>query len=366
MKYLFYLAHPAHFHLFRNTIDELKKHGHKVIITIKSKDVLGKLLEESNHEYINVADKARKESRIGIVAGLIQRCLNHLKIALREKPDMFISTSAEFAPFCRLLGITAISVFEDDLILFPWYSKFLVPFLNYQVCPVSCNAAKWNNHPKTIKYNANQELAYLRPSQFTPDISKVKDIFDPTQKNFFIRFAKLTAWHDENKTGITDALAQRIFSLLEKYGKVHVSSERELSPQFEKYRAKIKTSDVLHVLYYADLYIGDSQTMTAEAAVLGTPALRFNDFVGKLGYLEELEHKYDLTYGIPTDKPDDLYKKVSELMKHNNLKEEWRLKREKMLSQTIDTTKFLVWFLENYPQSAYTIKRNPDYQYNFK
>ena len=365
MKYLFYLAHPAHFHLFRNTIDELKKHGHKVIITIKSKDVLGKLLEESNHEYINVADKARKDSRIGILSGVFQRTINHLKIAWREKPDMYISTSAEFAPFCRVLGIAAVAVFEDDLILFPKYSKYLVPFLHYQICPMSCNAGKWNKHPKTIKYNANQELAYLRPSHFKPDVGKVKDIFDLNQKNFFIRFAKLTAWHDEKKTGITDELAGRIFSLLEKYGKVHLSSERELAPQFEKYRVKIKTSDVLDVLYYADLYIGDSQTMTAEAAVLGTPALRFNDFVGKLGYLEELEHKYDLTYGVPTNEPERLYAKIDELMQRDNLKEEWKLKREKMLSQTIDTTKFLVWFFENYPKSAATMKNNPDYQNNF-
>ncbi len=35
--------------------------------------------------------------------------------------------------------------------------------------------------------------------------------------------------------------------------------------------------------------------MIAEAAVLGTPSIRFNDFVGKLGYLEDLEHKYGLT-----------------------------------------------------------------------
>ena len=185
------------------------------------------------------------------------------------------------------------------------------------------------------------------------------------KKNFFIRFAKLTAWHDEKKTGITDELAERIIALLEKYGKVHVSSERELAPQFEKYRVKIKTFDILHVLYYADLYIGDSQTMTAEAAVLGTPSLRFNDFVGKLGYLEELEHKYDLTYGIPTDEPEKLYAKIDELMQHQNLKVEWKVKREKMLAQTIDTTKFLVWFFENYPKSAETMKSNPDYQNNF-
>jgi len=31
-------------------------------------------------------------------------------------------------------------------------------------------------------------------------------------------------------------------------------------------------------LYYANVYIGDSQTMATEASVLGTPAIRSNSF----------------------------------------------------------------------------------------
>jgi len=40
-----------------------------------------------------------------------------------------------------------------------------------------------------------------------------------------------------------------------------------------------------HVMAFASLYIGDSQTMAAEAGVLGVPFVRFNDFVGRIGYL---------------------------------------------------------------------------------
>ena len=46
--------------------------------------------------------------------------------------------------------------------------------------------------------------------------------------------------------------------------------------------------------------------MAAECAVLGTPSIRFNDFVGKLGYLEELELEYGLTFGIKTSDPEKL------------------------------------------------------------
>ena len=40
MKILFHLGHPAHFHLFKNTIKNLIKDGNKIFIIIQKKDVL--------------------------------------------------------------------------------------------------------------------------------------------------------------------------------------------------------------------------------------------------------------------------------------------------------------------------------------
>jgi predicted glycosyltransferase len=121
-----------------------------------------------------------------------------------------------------------------------------------------------------------------------------------------------------------------------------------------------------HVMAFAQLYIGDSQTMAAEAGVLGTPFIRFNDFVGKIGYLEELENKYQLGYGIKTEEVNKLYYKINELLKMENCKEIFQERRQKMLSEKIDYASFLTWFIETYPASAKTMKENPDYQYNFK
>ena len=53
-----------------------------------------------------------------------------------------------------------------------------------------------------------------------------------------------------------------------------------------------------HVMAFASLYIGDSQTMAAEAGVLGVPFVRFNDFVGRIGSLRELEDVYRLGFGV--------------------------------------------------------------------
>ena len=50
----------------------------------------------------------------------------------------------------------------------------------------------------------------------------------------------------------------------------------------------------------------------------------------------------------------------------SELSEEFQRRRQKMLSDKIDVTAFLVWFIENYPESAKIMKENPDYQFNFR
>jgi hypothetical protein len=108
---------------------------------------------------------------------------------------------------------------------------------------------------------------------------------------------------------------------------------------------------------FASLYIGDSQTMAAEAGVLGVPFVRFNDFVGRIGYLNELENDYELGYGIKASSDgsvDALCSRVENLvaMKADERKVKFAERRAKMLSDKIDCAKFLTWFVDNYPASA--------------
>jgi hypothetical protein len=76
--------------------------------------------------------------------------------------------------------------------------------------------------------------------------------------------------------------------------------------------------------------------MAAEAAVLGTPSLRFNDFVGRLSYLEELETKFGLTYGFKTDQHEELLLKIDELLEDSRLEETWKKRQRIMLEHCDD------------------------------
>lgn len=105
-------------------------------------------------------------------------------------------------------------------------------------------------------------------------------------------------------------------------------------------------------MVFASLYIGDSQTMSAEAGILGTPFVRFNDFVGRINYMAEMEDVYELGYGIhasalPADSPirrndgslqpsgvEALYERVEQLVATSaeERKATFQSRREKMLA----------------------------------
>ena len=125
--------------------------------------------------------------------------------------------------------------------------------------------------------------------------------------------------------------------------------------------------------------------------------MRFNDFVGRIGYLRELEDVYQLGYGIHATPltPDStirradgstqpsgveqLYKTVKSLVampevvesRKSNVESQsvFHTRREQMLHDKIDYAKYLTWFIENYPQSAkqtHANQNNADFWAQFK
>ncbi len=78
--------------------------------------------------------------------------------------------------------------------------------------------------------------------------------------------------------------------------------------------------------------------MAAEAAILGVPAIRCSSFVGRLAYLEELEHRYELIESfLPADAPR-LLQRIGELRPSAELAHTWGERRATMLADKIDLT----------------------------
>ena len=103
---------------------------------------------------------------------------------------------------------------------------------------------------------------------------------------FIIRLVSLTAGHDiEGKhIGINKALLKKLISVLGVNGRVFITSEDKLPNDLGEYHICIAPNKMHDLMYFSSLFVGDSQSMCAEAGILGTPFIRFNNFVGKIEY----------------------------------------------------------------------------------
>jgi hypothetical protein len=360
MKILFYLHHPAHFHLFKNVIRELQKKSHETIIVATKKDILEELLKNGGFSYINVLPKGRKDDKFSIALSLLKQDFRLFNICRRYKPDLLIGTSTEITHIGKILNLPNVFVNEDDIDVVPLVGRLAYPFARHLLLPDICREGKFS--AKKISYPGYHELAYLHPDNFLPKKEVVSNYIDADKKYFIMRFAKLNAHHDKGATGITTDIARQIIKILEPHGNVYITSERELEPEFEKYRMSINPLDIHHIMAYAQICIGDSQTMMAESGVLGTPFVRFNDFVGRISVLADLEDKFRLGFGVRTSEPDRLFRVIHDLISTTDLKNEWQKRRKVMLSEKTDVSAFLIWFIDNYPTSVTSLKIDPDYR----
>lgn len=364
MKIIFYFGHPAQYLFLRETIKRLLVTKHQIKILIKTKDVLENLLSQDGFEYTNILPQERGKTKFAIAYSLLKRNLLLLPIFLRFKPDLVIGTDASIAQIGKLLNINRITITEDDYAVIKTLGDLSYPFTQTILCPEVCTVGKWDN--KKVGYAGYMKLGYLHPNVFRPD-NKIIGEYQLKKDYVIIRLARLTAHHDFGIKGISYDFLEKLISIIERKSmQVYISSEDTLDDKYKQYLLKINPKDMHQVLSFASLLICDSQSMSVEAAMLGVPSLRYSSFSGRISVLEELEHQYGLTYGINPEHPERLISKLEELLAMGNLWEEFKSRKVKMLADKIDVTAFLVWFIENYPKSAHTMKENLDYQNRFK
>ncbi len=362
-KFLFQLNHPAHFHLYRNLMGQLYAAGYEIFITAKDKDILRGLL--AGYSVTFLSDVYRKKNIFSISVSLLKRDYRLFKYVNKIKPHLMIGTSPEIGHISLITRIPSVFLGEDDINLsYMMYLGALTcyPMFSTVLSPHGVNNGIFN--PKTIHYNGIQKLAYLHPAWFNPDRSKV--VISPGQKYFMIRLSDMNSYHDFSNTGLTDEIVRQIINMLQPWGRILISSARSLPVDFEPYRFNGKIEDIHHYLYFSDMLISDSQSMSVEAALLGTPNIRFNRMIGKISILNELENKYRLTVGINASQPRLLFEKITEWLSENSLQKAFKAQKGKLIADKIDVTSFLFWFISNYPESKQIMLDNPSYQDQFR
>jgi len=309
MNILIDIAHPAHVHLIKNTYYELINKGHKVIVTVKDIPSAIQLLNIFEIPFIYLGGKS--DSLIG--KAFLQLKFNYLlwQVVVREKINIAFGSSLTIAQLSKYTKVKSIILDDDDDDVEPLFVKYAHPAADHILSP-ACTIRRTQ---KMIGYSGYHELAYLHPNRFNPDESVLSEIgVQPGEKYFILRFNAFKAHHDVGVQGLSLENKRQLISLLERHGKVFITTERNIDDEFKPYQLKVSPDKAHSLMYYATMLVGDSQTMTSEAAVLGTPAIRCNTFVRRISYLEEEEFKYNLTYGFLPENSDSLFLKINELL----------------------------------------------------
>lgn len=343
-RYLFYLGHPSHFYVFRYLIQTLKKNNYDVTIVIKTKDVLEELVKSEGWRYHNISDRRRGSSFIKIAMDVIYRNINLYRLLRREKVDLILTCGSDIALLAKILRIFLIDFNDDDVHVIPNSAKYGWPYAPVIFAPKECEMGKFSD--KTIFYSGFQKSFYLQQGLFEPNWRIVKDQIGE-KRYFLLRVVGLDAHHDDGMKGIGETLLEKIVEILEPHGDIIISSERVLAEKFEKYQIKINPIEMHHFIYYADLVIGDSQSMIHEAALMGVPSIRYNSFVGKIGVMNVLENEYGLSIGIPAGQEDELLETIERVVKDREYKSTIKKRLEIMNESMVDVNQMMLDYLES-------------------
>lgn len=339
MNVFAYLGHPAHYYLFSKAFEILRAEGHSLLIGIKSKDVLEELVRGSGHEYINLYPGTRRSGRLLTLLSMLQKDKAMFAAVRAFRADVLIGTSVEITHVGKLLHIPSVVFNEDDWDVVREFSYLAYPFASRIVAPRFTRMGRWSK--RTTFYTGYHELAYLHPDVFIPASSRIAPTVGEEPYSL-IRLSQLGAYHDRNARGISLDLCWKTIETLNEIGRVWISSEADLPEELTRHRLSLDPRLIHDVLAGAQVYIGDSQTMACEAALLGTPSLRVNDFVGRIGYLDHLEHGLGLTFGFTPNQEDAYLRMLSIVVGDSSRKATWEQRRQAMLEESDDVNEVIL------------------------
>jgi len=351
LRFMFVMGHPAHVHLFRNAMAGLRKRGHEVSAAAVKKESTIALLD-----YYRIPCEVFGTDRKVLtskVLDVLPRDLNLIKFAARVEPDMIVSTGSPYAAQAsKVLGIPHVAFGDTEIA--GMITKMMLPFTD-AICTPACFTLDLG--PKHIRYNGYKELAYLHPNYYRPDQSVLERIgMKPGEPYSVVRLASWTSSHDVGEKGFdfsSEGQALELLKFIEGWGRVILTTERQLPKEFDRYVNKLPLHMVHDLLNFASLYVGEGATMASEAGVLGTPWI-FVSEAGR-GYLTDQQERYGLGFHVKS--ADEARKRAEEILSKKGAKGEWEERRNRLLHDMIDVTAFIINFLERWPESFKEEKR---------
>lgn len=339
MRVLVDIVHPAHVHFYRHLITQLEARGDEVEVVARDKDVTLELLDLFEIPYRSVGRSGSK-GWVGQASELLIRDWALWRTARRFRPHLILARNPAGVQVARVVG--AIGVFDtDDGSAVGIHFRAAAPFAHVITTPDSITE---DYGPRHRRYQGYKALAYLHPAHFRPDPDVLTHLGVSEDEPYsLVRFVAMVASHDRNEAGLALDVKRRIVNILDKRGRVFISSEAGLPSDLETRRLQIPPHRMHDALAFARMCVGDSQTVAFEAGLLGTPSIHCSSWSGRLEPLDELERRFGLLRSFPPERSEELLAAVEEVAADPDAKLVWAGRRERMLREKIDVT---AWYLD--------------------
>ena len=329
------IQHPAHVHFFRPIVRELEARGATVRVCARDKDLAVPLLDAADLDYQVLAGSRRSILGRAAVQAVYEGRL--LRIARQFDPDVITAIGGVAAAHvAKVTGATSVLMSDSEPATLT--NRLAMPFADVVCTPRWYGDSIDGEH---VRYDGFHELAYLAPDRFTPDPAPLRAAgVDPESTYSVVRLVSWSAQHDVGESGFSATGLQLLVDTLATHGDVYVSAEGAI-PAIEGIDPiPVAPADLHHLLAFADCYVGDSQTMATEAGLLGTPAVRYNSFVGEddMGNFRELADA-----GLVHSTPDEsaAIAKADAILADDGASDRWERRVAAYRDEKVDVTRFI-------------------------
>ena len=337
MKYLFFNNTPAHVHLYKHAVRALQDQGHEVRILGRDYGCTTELLEYYDLPYTVYG--ACGTSKSSLFRELPSHYYHIVRETLRYDPDLVFGVGA-YAAHAGAVSRTPVVLVSDSE---PSGLDHALsrPFAHSFLTPHTFEKDLGSNH---YVFRGFKECAYLHPDVFEPDPDIRERLgVEPDEQYAILRFNAFGSSHDVGQSGFTPERRDELIERLSDHLTVFISDEKgDMDLRESPARPFDLPAALLHdALAEADVLVADTQTMVTEAALLGTPAVRSNSFVGAddMGNFKALE-RAGLIYNVAEF--EAVIETAVSLVEADDAAEMWARRRDEFMADKVNLTDLIV------------------------
>lgn len=342
MRYLIFTNTPAHVHLYKHVVDKLLARGHEVLVLARDYGCTVELLEWYDLPYEVYGYCATAKG--SLFARLPAHYARAVRAVYRFDPDLIFGMGGYAAHTAALTRTPSVLVLDSESTSLD--HSMSIPFARAVLTPDTFRKSLGDDH---YVFPGFKECAYLHPDIYEHDRSIRESLGVGSDEPYaIVRLNAFGSHHDVGEGGISQSECRDLIERLADRATVFVSDEgHNVSLESVPAEPFSLHPALLHdALAEAELLIADTQTMVTEAALLGTPAIRSNSFVGDsdMGNFLELEDE-GLIFNIASF--DGVIEQAQLLLDAENTASMWSRRRNEYLNEKCNLTDLLVEVAEN-------------------